>query len=837
MEKICAFIVDKRNLFFLIFTLLIVFSLVSSSWVSVENDISVYLSDETETRQGINLMSEEFITYGTASVMVANVTFSQAQGIKTMIEDMDGVFSVTFTVDDDDHIAKHYNNASALFSVTFDYAEDDELCLETLQSLKDMLEGYDYYISTSLGNQEAEIIAKEMSTIIVIVAVIVVSVLILTSQTFGEVPVLLITFVAAAIINMGTNFLLGTISFVSNSVTIVLQLALSIDYAIIFCNRFKEERREYSVRDAAVISLKKAIPEISSSSLTTVSGLLALTFMQFGLGKDMGIVLIKAIFISLLAVFLLMPGLLVIFSGLMEKTRHKNYVPDIPFVGKFAYATRKIIPPIFAVLLVAAFYFSNQCPYVYGYSTLTTPILNDMQIAQNMIQDNFEENNFVALVVPGRDYEVEKALISDLESREEVDYVQGLSNQSAIGDYVLTDSLSPRQFSELLGLDVEVGNLIYSAYAAENENFGRIVGGISSYNIPLIDTIMFMYEKVEEGYVTLDDSVMDRLQDIYRQVENGRKQLQGENYDRMLVYLNLPQESDETFAFLDEMHTISAKYYGEDVQVYVVGESTSQYDLRKSFETDNIIVSVLSILFVLVILLFTFQSVGMPVLLIAVIQGAIFINFSFPTIMHKNLFFIGYLIVSSIQMGANIDYAIVISSRYNELRKEKGRRDSIIETMNFAFPTIITSGMILAMAGTLIGQMTSEPAIAGIGECLGRGTIISIILVMFALPQILVLGDKIISLTAFSIAPPVASRSVSGIVRVNGRINGRVNGTVIGTLDAVIVGNVNARVIAGTMEMTEGGKTAHYEIEDKGDTHEPEQIEEKDGKGGDEDES
>ena len=803
MEKICSFIVDKRNLFFLLFILAIIFSAFSQGWVNVENDIAAYLSDETETRQGLNLMEKEFTTYGTASVMVANVSFGQAEDIQKMIEDMEGVFSVAFTSDDADHIAKHYNNASALFSVTFDYAEDEEKCLEALDDLKQLLDGYDYYISTSLGDQAAEIIAREMSRIIVIVAIIVVAVLVFTSQTFGEVPVLLLTFVAAAIVNMGTNFLFGTISFVSDSVTVVLQLALSIDYAIIFCNRFKEERKTYNVRDSAVVALSKAIPEISSSSLTTVSGLLALTFMQFQIGRDMGVVLIKAIIISLLAVFLLMPGLLVVFSGIMEKTKHKNFVPDIPFVGKFAYATRNIVPPVFLAVVIVACYLSNLCPYVYGYSTLSTPVLNETQIADNMIKDNFEENNFVALCVPGQDYSAEKKLIADLEGREEVDFITGLSNQEAMGGYVLTDSLTPRQFSELLDLDVEVCELIYSVYAADREEYGRIIGGIAHYRIPLIDTIMYAYEKVSEGYVSLDPDVMDNLETIYRKIENARKQLQGKNYDRMLVYLNLPEESDETFAFLDEMHTICGKYYAEETPVYVVGESTSQYDLKKAFARDNVVVNVLSILFVLVILLFTFQSAGMPVLLILVIQGAIFINFSFPTVQHKNLFFMGYLIVSSIQMGANIDYAIVISSRYTELRKEMDRKSAIIDTMNFAFPTIITSGMILAIAGTLIGRMTSEPTITGIGECLGRGTVISILLVMFALPQILILGDRIIAKTSFSISMPIRTQEEKGVMRVDGRIRGTVNGTVIGTITGIVIGDVQAVVLSGEMKNLE----------------------------------
>ena len=187
---------------------------------------------------------------------------------------------------------------------------------------------------------------------------------------------------------------------------------------------------------------------------------------------------------------------------------------------------------------------------------MKTPVLNETQIADNMIRDNFEENNFVALCVPGKDYATEKKLIQKLVARKEVDNIVGLSSQEAMGGYVLTDSLTPRQFSELLDMDVELCELLYSAYAADQKEYGRIVGGISHFQIPLIDTIMYVYDKVEEGYITLEPETMDTLTDIYRQIENARKQLQGENYDRMLVYLNLPQESDETFAFLDEIHRI-----------------------------------------------------------------------------------------------------------------------------------------------------------------------------------------------------------------------------------------------------------------------------------------
>ena len=244
--------------------------------------------------------------------------------------------------------------------------------------------------------------------------------------------------------------------------------------------------------------------------------------------------------------------------------------------------------------------------------------------------------------------------------------------------------------------------------------WGQFIGGISSYRVPLMDMLMFIVEKVDEGYVTLETGVYDALKSAYEQISDGRKQLEGENYDRILVYLNLPEESDETFLYIDEIHHMAQMAYERD-DVYVVGNSTSQKDLRESFETDNIIVSIVSVLFVLVILLFT-------------------------------------------------------------------------------------SGSMMILAGVFIARMTSDPCIAGIGECLGRGTTISVILVMFVLPQILLIGDRIIAATAFDVSMPIRMREERGTIVVNGAIRGTVNGTVVGTMNAVVRGEVQAVVVSGSME-------------------------------------
>jgi len=747
MWKLSAFIVSKRNLIFLLYAILIVFSLFSRSWVNVESELDTYLPETSETRQALDIMDEQFTTFGSARIMFSTLTLDEAQTISDEMEAMPGVQSVDF-----DETKDHYSNASALYAVTFDYDEDDERCLTALDELLDAYADYDIFVSTDLGNAIADSLTSEVSVIMRYVAVIIVAVLILTSQTYAEVPVLILTFISAMLVNMGSNFLLGTISFVSNSVTNILQLALSLDYAVILCNRFKEERQSLDAEQAVTAALSKAIPEISASSLTTIGGLCAMMFMQFQIGPDLAVNLIKSILIALLTVFLLMPGLLVLFSPLMDKSNHRSFVPKVPFIGKFAYITRRVIPPVFLAVLVFAGVFSSSCPYAYGEDQIATPKQNDTQIAKQMIRETFSDSNLVALIIPAGDYEKEGALLAELEAMPEVKSATGLANVETDEDsgdgYVLTDALSPREFSEMADLDYELAALLYTAYATDQEAYGRIVGGIDSYKVSIMDMFVFVHDCVEDGYVDMDDEERADIDDAYEQIINAQAQLQGTEYSRLLVDLDLPLGDTATYPFLDTIRAAAQKHYPGG-QVYVAGTATTEYDFQKSFDIDNIVVSVVTILIVLVVLLFTFKSVGMPLLLILVIQGSIWINFAVPRFTGESIFFMSYLVVTAIQMGANIDYAIVIGSRFTELKERMDKREAIIETMNFAFPTIITSGAIMASAGIMVGQMTSSPSIAGIGT-IGRGTIISMLLVLFVLPQILLLGEKVIDRTSFS---------------------------------------------------------------------------------------
>ena len=788
MTKLARFIVDKRKAFYLVFAAAFLFCAASIDKVEINNDITSYLPAQTETRRGLTIMDEEFITLGSANVMVANVTYETALELSRQLEAVPGVSGVAF-----DDTSDHYKDAAALFTISFDGEETDPETAAALEAVLSALEGYDVYPSTQIGRDVSVSLQKEMTVILAIAAVVIVVVLLFTSKSYMEVPVYLIVFATAAVLNMGTNFLFGTISFITNSIAVVLQLALAIDYAIIFCHRYMEERDNgLDPREADIAALSKAIVEISSSSLTTISGLVALMLMQLRIGFDMGIVLSKGIVCSMLCVFLLMPGLLMLFSGPIDRTRHRSLVPRINFWGKAIVRLRYVMPPLFLAVVAAGAVISARCDYVFDANDTDFDNKPDWRIADEKVADTFGAKNTIAVLVPRGDYAREQRILEQVSALPQVTQATGLANIEVEDGRMLTDEMNPRQFSELAGVDIELCRLLYQAYGLSVEEYGAIFQDPDDYAVPLIDVFEFLLEQKDKGVVSLTEEQADKVDDLQEQLDVGLEQLRGEHWSRLVFVADVPTEGEETYALLDEIRAVAQTYYGD--QVVLVGNSTNAFDLASSFSGDNLKISILTALFVMIILLFTFKSAGLPILLVLTIQGSIWINFSVPVLTHTNLFFLSYLVVSSIQMGATIDYAIVITNRYLELKEEMERKQAAVEALSQSFPTILTSGTIMAVAGFLIGGISTDATIGSVGQTLGRGTVTSIILVMTVLPQLLMLGDALIERTAITLNRDRKQRFNQGILRLDGHIRGHVSGFVDGEFKGVLHGSVDALV-------------------------------------------
>ena len=793
MEKVARFIVDKRNLFFLLYIAAMIFCVFSMNWKQVETDVTLYLNEESETRQGLATMNEHFAMFSSARVMVSNVTYEEAVSLYEQISEVEGVTMVTFS-----NTEECYKDANALISVNFDGTDLQERTMTALANIKELLAGYDFVVDTTVGYDQIADLNQQMMEIMGYAVVVIVVFLTLTSTAYMEVPVLGLTFGAAILLGMGTNFMLGKISFISDSVAMLLQLAMGIDYAIILAHRFSAEREFLPAREACIKALSKAIPEITASSLTTIGGLLALSFMDFGIGLDLAVVLIKGVLLILLSVFTLMPGLLMLFSPLIDKTRHKKLLPNVSFIGKICVKLRWIIAPLFVVLLVGAFLLSNACPFTYSMNGSRIENMDERQSAYFKINDTFGTSNMVAILVPTGDYEAEAKILAELENCEGVKSTMGLANTELVDGIMLTDSLNAREFSEALGIDYDMVATLFSVYAMDQGEIGKLVS-MDTYRVPVFDLVCYLKDMIESSGLELEGEMGEMLS-MLSMLDMAKEQLQTEGYSRMVVYLDLPEEGEETYAFLEQIHTIADKYYAQPV--YAIGNSTSCRDLGATFATDNLMITILSIVFVIAVLLFTFKSAGLPILLVIVIQGSVWMNFSVPTLQQEPLYFLGYLIVQSIQMGANIDYAIVISSHFNEEKQRLPVKEAICVAINKAFPTVLTSGSIMAVMGFLLGAISTSPVNAIMGQCIGRGTVISMLLVLFVLPCILVIGSRIIDATSFEMkGADITEREDMGTMRVKGRLHGYVDGYIDGEVDAIVHGRVHAAVVAGNLSV------------------------------------
>lgn len=743
MRKIAEFIVKRYWLFLILFAALIVYCVFGIPKVKVEYDITNYLPSDTDTAQALKIMDAEFVEYGSATVLVKDVDREKATELADRIKKVDGVVSFSF----DANSPSNYKDGNALFGIYFSGGSDDARAVRAYNEVVDIISsgGCAFSVPVPLVNNYADTLASEMIIIIAIAAAVIIAVLLFTSKSFAEVLAFPVIFIVAAVLNMGTNHWLGTISFVSNTVCIILQLALAIDYAIILCHRFTEEKdkRPNDARGAMVNALAKAIPEISSSSLTTVSGLVALMFMQLGLGFDLGMVLAKSIICSLLTVFLLMPSILLLLSKLMDKSRHRNLVPRVWFLGSGVVKIRYALIAVFFALFGVGAWLSQTVTYCYSQNSIDTSRPTAVMTAKAEAEKLFGANNAFVVLVPSETApSVQREIIAAATAEPLVTSALGwagiaLPSRTVAGkSYYLTDEINYKELDDIAGIGDGAAALVFSLYALDR---GDNPAELAEYKAQAAELFEYVF-----GNDFLMSMAGESISAYKQTLEFGKSQLVGTKHDRIIFNVDSSVESAQTFALIKRIMPTVRRICP---QAIFAGESMSAYDLNESFSHDNILISLLTVAFIYLILAFTFRSWGIPAVLVLVIQGAIFMNFSLPAIMGNNLFFFTYLIVSAIQMGATIDYAILLTNRFRQLKTRMPRGEAVKQAISTAFPTVMTSGTIMTVAAFLVGFLTSDPLISSMGMTLGTGTLISIICVLTALPALLYALDPLLEKT------------------------------------------------------------------------------------------
>lgn len=761
LKKIPEGIVKLKWVFLVLFVALSIFGAVMIPHTKINYDLTGYLPANCDSSTALELLKKEFDDKGMAYVMVKDVTPEKAGEIKTRLEKVEGVATVTYVE------SMNYKNNSALYTVTLKDYDSTAGAFDAVKGVIDALSDEKAYLSGQSAFSYYTKLETEQSIMKLGIAIVVIILLVMlfTSKTYFELIVLILVFGAAMAINMGTNFLfVNGISYIANLVALVLQLALSLDYSIILLHRYMEERDNgEDAKTATVTALTKGLPEILSSSLTTVAGLAALMLMTLSIGAEIGLSLAKGIVVSMATVIFFMPALLVIFDKPIQKTRHKSFVPNVTKPARAIVKARKVIVPAFLLIAILAGVAQGFNKYSFNYNSGSLIVAPKKVIEET----GFGTLNSLVVVVPKGDAEKERQLVKYVESFDLIDKSQTTA-LSTINVYSFIDADS----SETLYLTDEVskkdiGNLIDKIPSDAGVNpliIKPIIEGwfddyVKKYlpegtkpskaKVRLIDLLDFaVREKFDaiSRFIGDDPEKLAYLEQI-KQISFAKANLESENYSRITFNINGGVEDDDVFELVKTLKSGVSDFYEER---YITGESVVCYEMSEYFMKDNLMVCLFTDLFILVILLITFRNISLPIILILAIQGGIFINFAIPFLSKTSISFIGYLIISAIQMGATIDYAIVLTNRYRGIRKDfTDRYDAMAAATNAVFPTILTSGVILTATGFVM-SMLSSGVVAQLGLLLGVGTLTSIIIVLFVLPSLLLVTEKVVDKTDFS---------------------------------------------------------------------------------------
>ena len=787
LYRFSSFVVRARWAFIALFLVAMILCAVFIPMIEVKYDLSSYMPEDSKTNIALSLLKEQFDDKGMAYVMVKGVSEEQATELAGTIGSIDGVNMATFIPGS----PTSYNeeSQSALFTVILEDHDSTEGAFAAVENIIDTLDegGYENYLTGQSAYSYFTRLETEdsMLKIGIVIVVAILLILLFTSRTYFELVPMLAVFGVSVLLNMGTNAIFPGISYISNLITIVLQLALSLDYSIILLHRFMEERQVYAdVKQALSVALSKGIVEILSSSLTTIAGLLALALMSLPIGVEIGLALAKGIVASLISVIFLMPALLSFSDKPLKKSEHKNFVPSVVKSSRAIVKARKVIVPLFLVIVVLAGVGQGFNTYSFNYNSGSMIVSGQDAIKEA----GFGTLNTLVVVVPREGgVEKEKKLIEAIiEDGGEFDK-DGIVNDTNINAIAYTemmgigfgDDLTKAQIQEsiapllgqadLSGMGIEAEDIdamigvLFDDYCEQNgitpaEDTSVMVADLLDYMTDDIgDNVLSLmgsklFAALEEVGVEIDrraPGLLDTAETFYdmlAQVRFGIDNLRSADYSRITFTLDAGVEDEASFALIDRLYAGLGEYYEE---FYITGESVACYDMADYFEVDNMVVCLCTLGFILVILLFTFRNFSLPIILALAIQGGIWINFAIPFLAGNSVTFIGYLIITAIQMGATIDYAIVLTNRYRTTKHlYPDRYTAMAESENAVFSTIITSGSILTITGFALG-IAASGVVAQLGILLGIGTLASILIVLLILPSLLLVTEKLVEKTDF----------------------------------------------------------------------------------------
>lgn len=676
MERFFHQVVRLRKPIIILFLLMSLISIVMQKTVNVNYDMADYLPEDTSSTVSLKLMEEEFDGgIPNARVMIKNVTIPEALSYKEKIMNCEGVSDVLWLDNsenilqplenmDPDVVDSYYKDNSALFTVTIDERKQ----VEATNAIRDIIGEENAMTGDAISTATATTgTVSEINKITIIAVIFVFLVLIVTTTSWME-PLLVMAGLGVAIlINNGTNAVFGEISFVTNAAGTILQMAVSLDYSVFLIHRFEECLKDNpNSKQAIVDALMKSSSSILSSGLTTVIGFLALVFMHFRIGPDLGLALAKGISISLITVFTFMPALILLSRKYLVKTHHRSFLPSFHRFGRFVCSIMIPLSCIFMIAVIPAYLASNSNSFYYGSSHIyddTTQLGRDTADIEKI----YGKSDSYAIMVPRGDTASEQ----------------------------------------------ELSKALHDIPQVEN---------ITSY----VDTVG---EEIPMEYLDQD----------------SLSQLVSDNYSRFIITVDADYEGDETFDLVSEIRDVADTYYPDSW--YMAGSGVSTYDLMDTTTKDMVKVNLIAVGAIFIVLLLTLRSVSLPVILVVAIETAVWINLAIPYFRGATVFYISYLIISSIQLGATVDYAILFTERYLEFRRVQYKKTAITETISAVTPSVMTSGTVLAVVGFLLGFISNHGILSQLGMFIGFGSLLSLSVVLFILPGMMYMLDGFIRRT------------------------------------------------------------------------------------------
>ena len=645
MRSFSRFILRHRKLVIGFTALLCIISFFGMLTVDVDYDMANYLPDNSPTKKALEVIGTDTPNL---RFYVPNVPLNEAIFVKEKIlacehilgclwlDDASPIQGVPLETVPSDTLAPWYADGGALYQVTVDptyYAKG-------FDNLKELYP--DSIVAGNAANQ-ARIISvsmKEIARIIPYILPIVIVILIFATSNYFEPLLFLLAIGVAILLNEGSNYFLGKVSFVTRASSAVLQLAVSIDYAVFLLHRFAEYREKgYDNEKAMEEAMVKSASSIASSAMTTVFGFLALMLMEFKIGKDMGGVLAKGVFLSYLSVMILLPAVAISYTNLIDKTTHKPFMPSFTKFSKWVVKRAAPLAIILLILIPPAFLGQQNNVFIYGSGGMHAP---DSEVKQqaNKLDEMFGQSQQMLLLVKQGDMAKVNALSNELK---DVDYISTvISYPNAVG-LTMPPDIVPKDLLSNLRFD---------------------------------------------------------------------------GYDRIILAASTNEEGPEAFRVVEQVRELAEKYYSEDY--LLAGENVANLDMRDSITGDSMKVLLGGLLAIGVVLLINFRSLSLPLVLLTVIEGAVWINLSLPYFMGQDLNYIGYQIVSSVQLGATVDYGILLTQRYLEARRTMNKRDAAVFALSVSTGSILPPALILTSAGLLLGVVSSNGIISQMGTILGR---------------------------------------------------------------------------------------------------------------------